>query len=118
MSNIVRFQPKPPSLAVDYGTPFLRPGSRLEMWGQTFRLIQRTATGKYNLQNVDTGDIETLDWNGCVALWKADNLRITAIDPEPARHDLAHQSALEWDTLIGIRLCRRPSGQNCLDARL
>jgi hypothetical protein len=76
MSNIVRFHPKPATLAVDYGTPLLRPGSRLEIWKQTYRLIHRTATGNHNIQNVDTGDIETLGWIEYVVLWKAGELRI------------------------------------------
>ncbi|UPJ53415.1 DDE-type integrase/transposase/recombinase [Bradyrhizobium sp. 200] len=76
MANIERFHPKPVTLSVDYGTPILRPGARIEIWGQTFRLLQRTATGQHKLQNVDTGDLETVIWPEYVALWKAKQLRV------------------------------------------
>jgi transposase InsO family protein len=54
----------------------LRPGARVEIWGQTYRLLHRTATGIHKLENVDTGDIETVSWIEYVELWNAGKLRV------------------------------------------
>jgi len=79
MGNIMRFHPKPATRSVDYGTPILRPGARLKIWERTFRLIHRTTTGNHNIQDVDTGDVETVDWIDYVELWKAGELKVLEV---------------------------------------
>ncbi|MBR0689860.1 transposase family protein [Bradyrhizobium manausense] len=88
MANIERFRPKPVTLAIDYGTPILRPGARLEICGVVYRLIQRTASGQLKLENVDTNDVQTLVWAEIIELWKTNQLRVLetpAVNLPPAK---------------------------------